>query len=70
MRTEIYRQGCIIVIIGKSLKCIFGYTTKRAQMIWGMEDAMASLKAAGCRIFYINGSFVTSEPRPQDFDAC
>lgn len=48
----------------------FGYTTKRAQMILGMENAMASLKAAGCRTFYINGSFVTSETKPNDFDAC
>jgi len=31
---------------------------------------MRKLKAAGCRIIYINGSFVTSETRPRDFDAC
>ncbi|MBD2775570.1 DUF6932 family protein [Iningainema tapete] len=48
----------------------FGYTPRRAQMILGMSAAMSQLKAAGCRIFYINGSFVTSEPKPNDFDAC
>ena len=48
----------------------FGYTPKRTQMILSMEDAIASLKAAGCRTFYINGSFVTSETKPNDFDAC
>ena len=31
---------------------------------------MTQLKAAGCRTIYINGSFVTSEPEPNDFDAC
>ena len=31
---------------------------------------MKHLKAAGCRTIYINGSFVTQEPRPNDFDAC
>ncbi|MEI2580353.1 DUF6932 family protein [Scytonema sp. PRP1] len=48
----------------------FGYTIRRAQMILGMETAMVELKAAGCRTFYINGSFVTSKPKPNDFDAC
>lgn len=48
----------------------FGYTTKRRQMIQGLEVAMAQLKAGGCRTIYINGSFVTSEPKPNDFDAC
>jgi hypothetical protein len=39
-------------------------------MIAGLETAMAQLKAAACRTIYINGSFVTSEPNPKDFDAC
>jgi hypothetical protein len=30
---------------------------------------MSQLKAAGCRTIYINGSFVTSKPKPGDFDA-
>lgn len=39
-------------------------------MIDGLELAMTQLKAAGCRTIYINGSFVTSESEPNDFDAC
>ena len=39
-------------------------------MIDGLELVMTQLKAAGCRTIYINGSFVTSEPEPNDFDAC
>ena len=31
---------------------------------------MESLRRAGCRIFYIDGSFVTSKESPNDFDAC
>jgi hypothetical protein len=46
----------------------FGYTFKRAEMIRGIEIAIAELKAAGCQIFDVNGSFVTSEPKPKDFD--
>lgn len=48
----------------------FGYTRKRSLMIQNMELIMAELKNAGCRTFYLNGSFVTSEPSPNDFDAC
>ena len=28
------------------------------------------LRAAGCRLIYLDGSFVTSKPEPGDFDAC
>ena len=48
----------------------FGTTTRRMRMIQGLSTAMEQLKAAGCRAIYINGSFVTSEPNPKDFDAC
>lgn len=39
-------------------------------MIRGMEAVMIELQSAGCRTFYVNGSFVTSEPKPRDFDCC
>lgn len=48
----------------------FGYTRDRRKMIESMEDIMRQLKAAGCRTFYINGSFVTSNQFPNDFDCC
>jgi hypothetical protein len=48
----------------------FGTNYKRERMIEGLLLAMTQLKAAGCRTIYINGSFVTSEPDPNDFDAC
>ncbi len=48
----------------------FGTNFKRENMIRGLKLAMTQLKAAGCRTVYINGSFVTSKPDPNDFDAC
>lgn len=48
----------------------FGYTDKRIQMISGMETIIVELQAAGCRTFYINGSFVTDKLAPNDFDCC
>ena len=49
---------------------IFGTNLTRQRMIDGLELAMTQLKAAGCRIIYIDGSFVTSKQKPGDFDAC
>ena len=48
----------------------FGTTFKRQNMIDGLKLAMTQLKAAGARTIYIDGSFVTSKPEPNDFDAC
>jgi hypothetical protein len=48
----------------------FGTTAKRLNLISGLELAMAQLKVAGCRTIYIDGSFVTIESEPNDFDAC
>ena len=36
----------------------------------GVRAALENLKSAGCRIVYVNGSFVTDKPVPNDFDAC
>jgi hypothetical protein len=35
-----------------------------------LQDAFRALKAAGCTLVYLDGSFVTSKPEPGDFDAC
>ncbi|MFB2893899.1 hypothetical protein ACE1CI_13390 [Aerosakkonemataceae cyanobacterium BLCC-F50] len=48
----------------------FGTNFTRQRMIYGLKLAMTQLKAAGCRTIYIDGSFVTREPKPGDFDAC
>ena len=36
----------------------------------GLRAALENLKRAGCRIIYINGSFVTTKDLPNDYDAC
>ncbi len=36
----------------------------------GLRAALESLKRAGCRTLYIDGSFVTDNEVPNDFDAC
>ena len=36
----------------------------------GFRAATENLKNAGCRVVYLNGSFVTSKTHPNDYDAC
>ncbi len=48
----------------------FGTTELRLRLIRGLKMAMEDLWKAGCRILYINGSFVTTKEDPADFDAC
>lgn len=48
----------------------FDTTVQRKRLIEGLKKAMEHLRAAGCRIIYINGSFVTDKLNPNDFDAC
>ena len=48
----------------------FGNTPWRRQLLDGLEMAIDSLRLAGCRTVYIDGSFVTNKEVPNDFDAC
>lgn len=48
----------------------FGLTMHRRLLLEGLHEALLELKAAGCRVVYIDGSFVTEKEHPADFDAC
>ena len=48
----------------------FGISPRRQQIMAGLRAALDSLKAAGCKTVYLDGSFVTSKEVPNDFDAC
>src|SRR6266542_2997918 len=48
----------------------YGYTPHRLALLAGLKAALDALRAAGCRRAYIDGSFVTAEEAPGDFDGC
>ena len=48
----------------------FGYTVRRQRMVAGLNDACRSLKEAGGKQVYLDGSFVSTKSEPGDFDAC
>ena len=42
----------------------------RGQLLAGFRVACEELRKAGCRLVYLDGSFVTTKDHPGDFDAC
>jgi hypothetical protein len=48
----------------------FGFSARRLHLLGGLRLALRALKSAGCGIVYIDGSFVTAEREPGDYDAC
>ncbi len=39
-------------------------------LLSGLEAALDALRLAGCRRVYLDGSFVSNKPDPNDYDAC
>lgn len=48
----------------------FGVNRRRRKLLKGLQLALTSLRAAGCRVVYVDGSFITAKELPNDFDAC
>jgi uncharacterized protein DUF6932 len=48
----------------------YGYNIRRRDLIEGLAIAIEHLSNCGCGAIYIDGSFVTKERNPTDFDAC
>jgi hypothetical protein len=48
----------------------FGWNSTRRELFAGLQKALSSLKHAGCRRVFVNGSFVTSKENPGDIDVC
>jgi hypothetical protein len=46
------------------------FNPRRRRLLAGFREACDLLRRAGCRFVYLDGSFVTTKPRPGDFDAC
>lgn len=48
----------------------YATSTHRRDRLAGLLGALRSLKAAGCRVAYLDGSFISVKEHPKDFDAC
>jgi hypothetical protein len=54
----------------EEVKETFATNAWRRDLFDGLVDASIRLYQAGCRIVYLDGSYVTGKPHPGDFDAC
>ncbi|HLL02299.1 MAG TPA: hypothetical protein VK539_17065 [Myxococcaceae bacterium] len=52
------------------LSARFGGSLRRKGILQGLRQAALALKRAGCRRLWIDGSFVTNERMPSDWDGC
>ena len=46
------------------------FNPRRLRLLNGLREACQELREAGCRLVYLDGSFVTTKDHPGDFDAC
>lgn len=48
----------------------FGNTVHRKKLLEGLKLGIKALKVVGCSKIYLDGSFITNKPRPNDYDVC
>lgn len=48
---------------------VFGTNTRRRELCKGLDEAAEALAIAGCKMLFLDGSFVTGKPIPGDYDA-
>lgn len=48
----------------------FAFNMKRQMLFCGLEKGVNALINAGCTQIYLDGSYVTSKPNPNDYDTC
>ncbi len=46
------------------------WSPRRRWLLAGLKLAAQSLRAAGCKFLYVDGSFVTQKDDPGDYDGC
>lgn len=48
----------------------FAVSEPRKHLFSGLKLGLAALRRAGCRVIYLDGSFVTEKNIPNDYDLC
>ncbi|HUX57372.1 MAG TPA: hypothetical protein VMV77_10385 [Bacteroidales bacterium] len=52
------------------IKKRYGFTFHRENLLFGLEEGISVLRKSWCKKIYLDGSFITTKPRPNDFDVC
>jgi len=48
----------------------FATNDRRKMLYGGLVKGCKALRLAGCAVIYLDGSFITTKPTPNDFDVC
>jgi hypothetical protein len=48
----------------------FATSDHRVWLFHGIAQVVEALRWAGCRMMYLNGSYITAKDHPADFDGC
>ena len=54
----------------REIEARLAFNPHRLRLLAGFRRACRQLRKAGCRLVYLDGSFVTRKEHPGDFDAC
>jgi hypothetical protein len=54
----------------REIEARLAFNPHRQRLLAGFRRACRQLRKAGCRLVYLDGSFVTRKEHPGDFDAC
>lgn len=54
----------------EEIAAAFGTTPYRQSLFDGFTRLASALRIAGCKTVFLNGSFVTGKPHPDDYDGC
>lgn len=48
----------------------YSWNPWRKELLAGLQQGLAALAFAGCKVAYVDGSFISDKEIPGDFDAC
>jgi hypothetical protein len=54
----------------REIEARLSFNPRRQRLLEGLRRGCEELRKAGCRLIYLDGSFVTRKEYPGDFDAC
>ena len=60
----------IHILTWKEAESLLVFNSRRRELFAGLKRACKSLKKAGCKRIYLDGSFSTAKEFPGDFDGC
>jgi hypothetical protein len=54
----------------KEIEARFAISDYRKHLFLGLQEGVRALRNAGCRIIFLDGSFITEKHIPKDYDVC